>query len=57
MTPAATQAVAADRATAALFGLAVGDAMGMPSQTLSRARIRALYGHIADFVDADPGSR
>ncbi|WP_108263294.1 ADP-ribosylglycohydrolase family protein [Mangrovicoccus ximenensis] len=38
------------RALAALTGLAVGDALGMPSQTLSRDTIRARYGRIADFV-------
>jgi ADP-ribosylglycohydrolase len=30
-----------DRATAALAGVALGDAMGMPSQTLTRAEIAA----------------
>jgi ADP-ribosylglycohydrolase len=42
--------IAIDRAMGALLGVAIGDAMGMPSQTLPRARIRALYGTIADFV-------
>ena len=42
--------VANDRAIGALLGLAIGDALGMPSQTLPRERIRALYGSIADFV-------
>lgn len=41
-----------DRALGALLGVAIGDAMGMPSQTFSRDRILATYGHIADFVDA-----
>jgi ADP-ribosylglycohydrolase len=40
-----------DRATAALAGVALGDAMGMPSQTLARAAIAAAYGRITDFVD------
>ena len=38
------------RALAALTGLAVGDALGMPGQTLSRADIRARYGRIEGFV-------
>lgn len=43
--------LALDHATAALAGLAIGDAMGMPSQTLSRTGIAAAYGRITDFVD------
>ncbi len=43
-----------DRAMGALLGVAIGDAMGMPSQTLSRDRIRGIYGHISDFVDSVP---
>jgi ADP-ribosylglycohydrolase len=45
---------ARDRATAALAGVALGDAMGMPSQTLSRDAIRAAYGRIEDFTDPMP---
>ena len=41
---------AADRALAALTGVALGDALGMPSQTLDRAAIRSAYGRIAGFV-------
>lgn len=44
-----------DRALAALQGLAIGDALGMPSQTLDRATIRSLYGQIADFIDPVAG--
>jgi ADP-ribosylglycohydrolase len=40
---------AADRALAALTGLALGDALGMPSQTLDRVAIRATYGRIDGF--------
>jgi ADP-ribosylglycohydrolase len=40
-----------DRAHGAMFGVALGDAMGMPSQTLSRAAIRATYGRITGFVE------
>jgi len=43
-----------DRALGALLGVAIGDAMGMPSQTLSRDEIRSAYGEIVDFVDAAP---
>lgn len=39
-----------DRARAALWGLALGDALGMPSQTLPREEIRARYGRIIGFV-------
>ena len=39
-----------DRACAALIGMAVGDALGMPSQTLSRGDIMRHYGQITDFV-------
>jgi ADP-ribosylglycohydrolase len=45
-------AVAIDRAMGALAGVAMGDAMGMPAQTLSRAAIRARYGVIGDLLDA-----
>ncbi|MEM7045804.1 MAG: ADP-ribosylglycohydrolase family protein, partial [Pseudomonadota bacterium] len=39
-----------DRALAALAGLAVGDALGMPSQAMTRSDIAAAYGRITDFV-------
>lgn len=39
-----------DRAEATLYGLALGDALGMPSQTLTRHEIREYYGTIAGFV-------
>jgi ADP-ribosylglycohydrolase len=38
-----------DRALGALYGLAIGDALGMPTQLLSQARVRALYGHVEGF--------
>ena len=41
-----------DRAVGAMLGLALVDALGMPSQTMSRDAIRRTYGRIADFVDA-----
>lgn len=39
-----------DRAMGALVGGALGDALGMPTQLLSPARIAELYGHVDDFV-------
>ena len=43
-----------DRAAGALAGVALGDAMGMPSQTLTRAAIHQAYGRITDFVAPMP---
>jgi ADP-ribosylglycohydrolase len=43
-----------DRALGALMGVALGDALGMPSQTLNRARIAEAYGRITDLVDPVP---
>ena len=39
-----------DRAYGTLVGMAIGDALGMPSQTLTREEIRAHYGNITGFV-------
>jgi ADP-ribosylglycohydrolase len=47
----------ADRALAAFEGLALGDALGMPTQSMSRAEIREDYGVIAGFRDAGPRQR
>lgn len=44
-----------DRALATLTGLAIGDALGMPSQTLDRAAIVAAYGRIQGFRAPLPG--
>lgn len=41
------------RAYGALGGLALGDALGMPTQALSPAQIHSMYGHITGLVDAD----
>ena len=46
--------IATDRALGALIGVAVGDALGMPTQTLERAKIRAAYGRIEGFVAPMP---
>jgi ADP-ribosylglycohydrolase len=42
------------RALGALYGLAVGDALGMPTQTLSRDAVRELFGDVTWFHDG-PG--
>jgi ADP-ribosylglycohydrolase len=51
---AASRAGAASRARGALYGLAVGDALGMPTQMLSRSQIQARYGTITWFEPAPP---
>jgi ADP-ribosylglycohydrolase len=43
-----------DRALAALHGLAIGDALGMPTQLMSRATIAERFGTIDGFRDAAP---
>src|SRR6516225_7148999 len=44
------------RARGALYGLAIGDALGMPTQMLSRAQIRARWGELlTGFEPAPPG--
>ncbi|PCN48127.1 ADP-ribosylglycohydrolase [Curtobacterium sp. 'Ferrero'] len=44
-------------ALAALTGLAIGDALGMPTQSLSLPQIRADHGRICRFEDAGPHQR
>ena len=47
---------AADRAMGALYGLAIGDALGMPTQLLSRRQITARWGPLlTGFEPAPPG--
>lgn len=47
---------AAERAHGALLGLAIGDALGMPTQLLSRAEILARYGPVlTGFEPGPPG--
>ena len=41
------------RAYGALAGLALGDALGMPTQAMSPEQIREVYGTITGLVDAD----
>jgi ADP-ribosylglycohydrolase len=43
-----------DRALGALSGLALGDALGMPTQSLSRAEIARRYGVIETLLDGAP---
>ncbi len=44
------------RARGALYGLAIGDALGMPTQMLSRQQIRARWGDLlTGFEPAPPG--
>ena len=46
----------ADRARGALYGLAIGDALGMPTQMLSRAQITERWGPLlTGFEPAPPG--
>ena len=46
----------AGRAQGALYGLAIGDALGMPTQLLSRPQIKARYGPLlTGFQPAPPG--
>jgi ADP-ribosylglycohydrolase len=44
-----------DHAIGALYGLAIGDALGMPTQLMSRAEIAGRYGVIDRFRAADAG--
>lgn len=46
----ATRMAIEDRALGALAGAALGDALGMPTQILTREEIAAAYGHVGDFV-------
>ncbi|MBS7159233.1 MAG: ADP-ribosylglycohydrolase family protein [Actinomyces sp.] len=41
------------RVYGALAGLALGDALGMPTQAMSPEQIRAVYGRITGLVDGD----
>lgn len=41
-----------DHVLGTLYGMALGDAMGMPSELLSRRRIREIFGRIETFEDS-----
>ncbi|WP_405060900.1 ADP-ribosylglycohydrolase family protein [Kribbella sp. NBC_01505] len=43
-----------DRALGALYGLAIGDALGMPTQSMSRADITTRYGVVDRFLPGAP---
>lgn len=45
---------ALNRARGAFYGLALGDALGMPTQSLNRETIKARFGQITDLQDAGP---
>ncbi|WP_397451658.1 ADP-ribosylglycohydrolase family protein [Pseudomonas sp. NA-150] len=44
----------ADHALGAFYGLALGDALGMPTQSLSREQIKARFGRVNRLLDAGP---
>ncbi|SNT45082.1 ADP-ribosylglycohydrolase family protein [Rhodococcoides kyotonense] len=46
-----------DRALGAFYGVALGDALGMPTQSMRREEIVEDYGHFTGFVDAGPRQR
>src|SRR6266567_2992794 len=51
-----TESRATERAAGALYGLAIGDALGMPTQSLPRPQIVASYGPLLQtFEPAPPG--
>ena len=50
--PAASEPSVGERALGALTGLALGDALGMPTQSMSPAQIRRCYGEITGLRDA-----
>lgn len=41
-----------DRALGSLYGLALGDALGMPTQSMSRAQIHTRFGQVTTLLDA-----
>ncbi len=43
-----------NRALGAFYGLALGDALGMPTQSLNRETIKTRFGQIIDLQDAGP---
>lgn len=45
----------AQRVIGSLAGVAIGDAMGMPCEFLTREQIQQRYGRLASFVSPDPG--
>ncbi len=45
------------RAAGALYGLAIGDALGMPTQSLPRALIVSRYGEVLDGFHPAPSDQ
>lgn len=43
-----------DKILGVLYGMAIGDAMGMPPELWSRNRVLQKYGKIEDFLEGDP---
>lgn len=43
-----------DKILGVLYGMAIGDAMGMPPELWSRKRLLKEYGEITDFLDGHP---
>lgn len=43
-----------DKILGVLYGMAIGDAMGMPPELWSRRRLKKEYGRITDFLDGCP---
>ncbi|MBR7678559.1 ADP-ribosylglycohydrolase family protein, partial [Streptomyces daliensis] len=43
-----------DRALGAFYGLALGDALGMPTQIMSRQAITARFGRVTGFEPGPP---
>ena len=51
MTPSSYTSLQQQRILGCLYGQAVGDAFGMPSELWSREKVRAFFGWIHDFLD------
>ncbi|MFC1406533.1 MULTISPECIES: ADP-ribosylglycohydrolase family protein [Streptacidiphilus] len=49
-----TDTAVGDRALGALYGLALGDALGMPTQVMSRAAITSRFGQVTGFEPGPP---
>ncbi|MFG3254853.1 ADP-ribosylglycohydrolase family protein [Streptomyces sp. NPDC048172] len=54
--PATVDPPTRDRALGAFYGLALGDALGMPTQVMSRRDVVRAYGTLTGFEPAGPGN-
>ncbi|MGN6791612.1 MAG: ADP-ribosylglycohydrolase family protein [Streptosporangiaceae bacterium] len=52
-----TSRLTGDRARGALFGLAIGDALGMPTESMPRAEIIRRYGTVIDGFHSGPADQ